>query len=179
MTSRMPNTSVRPTAMSAYTMPMVTPFTTCCRTTAVTRGARAGSHELKVAHRAPVGDGNRVELEVQLLAEVERNLLGALRLDDPAVLFEDDVFELLEDGVRLVEVVVLADQAIATAAIGGHRLRDEQIQKLLRTAPVHVDDDGVGHVQLVARTANRLLAMHVGEERVLRGALRLRALELV
>src|SRR6266849_5440947 len=179
MTPRIPKTSVRPIAIRAYTTPMVTPLTTCCRTTAVTLRARAASREPEIVHRAPVGDGDRVELEVELLAQVEGHLLGALGLHHARVLTEDHVLELLEHAVRLVEVVVLADQAVAAAPVGGDRLRDEEIEEPVAPAPVHVDDDRVGQAQLVARVADRLLAGLVREQGVLRGALRLRAPELV
>src|SRR5262249_14133831 len=96
MTSRIPNTSVSPMAISAYTSPMVTPLTTCCRRTAVTRGGRATSRQAEVGHRAPVGDRDGVELEVQLLAEIEGHFLGPLRLHHLQILAEDDVLELLE-----------------------------------------------------------------------------------
>src|SRR3989442_8014642 len=171
MTSRMPSTSVRPTAMSAYTTPMVTPFTTCCRKRAVTLRAWAASREAEIVHRPPVGDRDRVELEVQLLAQIEGHLLGTLRFDDPAVLAEDDVLELLEHAVRLVHVVVLADETVPSAAIAGQGLRDEEIEELFARTPVHVDDDRVRQVQLVTRVADRLLAVLVREQRILGSAL--------
>src|SRR5688572_13799435 len=105
MTSRMPNTSVRPTAMRAYTTPMVTPFTTCCRTRVVTLRARTASREAEIVHRAPVRNGDGVELQVQLLAQIERDFLRALRLHHSAILAEDHVLELLEHALGLVEVV--------------------------------------------------------------------------
>src|SRR5436190_8794162 len=117
MTSRIPKTSVRPMAISAYTRPMVTPLTTCCRRTAVTRGGRATSREPEVGHRAPVGDGDGVELEVQLLAEVEGHFLGTLGLDHLQILAEDDVLELLEHRLRLADIVVLPDHAITGATV--------------------------------------------------------------
>src|SRR6266478_1957798 len=179
MTPRMPNTSVRPTAMSAYTTPMVTPLTTCCRRTVVTRQAGTTSREAEIVHRAPVGDGDGVELQMELLAEVEGDLFGALRLHYAGVLPEDHILELLEHAVGLAEVVVLADQAVAAAALGRDRLRDEEINQLLAPAPVHVHHDRVGQAELVARAANGILAVLVREDRILRRALRFRTLELV
>src|SRR6266498_6064219 len=158
---------------------MVTPLTVCWRTTAVTRRARPTSRESEIGHGTPVGDGDRVELEVQLVAEIERHLLGALRLDHAHVLPEDDVLALLEDPVGLVEVVVLADEAIATAAIRSERLRVEEVEELLAAAPVHVADDRVGQVQLVARPAHGALAVLVGEHGVRLRAPRFGPLELV
>src|SRR5262245_45197359 len=130
MTSRMPKTRVSPTAISAYTMPMVMPLTTCWRTTPVTRRGRE-SRELEIGHGPAVGHGHRVEPEVQLLAEIEGDLLGPLGLHHPLVLAEDDVLEFLEDAVGLVEVVVLADEAVAAAAVLGHGLRVEEVEELL------------------------------------------------
>src|SRR5262249_29014479 len=115
---------------------MVTPLTTCCRTTAVTlRGGRT-SREAEVGHGAAAGHGHRVELEVELLAQIEGHLLGALRFHHPAILPEDHVLEFLENAVGLLEVVVLADQAVAAAAVGRHGLGDEEIEELLASAPV-------------------------------------------
>src|SRR5579862_7046893 len=54
------------------------------------------SAESLSAHRPPVRDGNRVELQVHLVGQVERHLLGALGLDHSAVLLEDRVLELLQ-----------------------------------------------------------------------------------
>src|SRR5262245_32418757 len=147
MTSRMPKTSVRPMAMSAYTTPIVTPLTTCWRKTAVTERTGA-SREVEVGHRPPVRHGDGVELEVELLGEIERDQRGPLRLDHPLVLAEDHVLELLEHAVGLVEVVVLPDEDVATAAIAVDGLGDEEIEELLASAPVHVHDDRVGQVQL-------------------------------
>src|SRR5262245_42710782 len=58
---------------------------------------RAGAgREPVLAHRPPVADRDRVELEVQLGGEVERHLLGPLRFDDALVLVEDRVLERLQ-----------------------------------------------------------------------------------
>src|SRR5262245_11004640 len=138
---------------------MVIPLTICCRMRAIT--LRAGSREPEVGHGAPVGHGDRVELEMQLLAEVERHLLRPLRLDHAPVLPEDHVLELLEHALGLVEVVVLPDEAVAAAAIGGDRLGDKQIEEAFRAAPVHVYYDRVGQTELVARATHRALALLV------------------
>src|SRR6266542_6100809 len=109
---------------------MVMPLTTCCRTTAVTLRAGGRTRQPEVGHGPSIGDGDGVEPEVQLLAEVERDLLRALGLDHAAVLAEDHVLELLEHAVGLLEIVVLADEAVAAAAIDADRLRHEQVQEL-------------------------------------------------
>src|SRR5919197_2922979 len=150
MTSRMPNTSVRPTAMRAYTTPMVTPFTSCCRRTVVTRRARSTSREAEIVHRAPIGDRDGVELQVKLFAQIEGHFLGTLRFDHAPILAEDHILELLKDALGLVEVVVLSDKTVSAAAVAGEGLRHEEVEELLAPAPVHVDDDRVRHVQLVA-----------------------------
>ena len=80
---------------------------------------RVACREAEVAHGPAVGDGHRVELQVQLVGQVERHLLGPLRLDDALVLPEDPRLELLEHPVGLVEVVVAADDAVAAAVVGG------------------------------------------------------------
>ena len=78
-------------------------------------------------HSAPVVHGDGVELEVKLVSEVERHLLGTLRLDDSLVLIEDRLFEILEHRVGLVEVVVTSDDAVATATVLADRLTDIEI----------------------------------------------------
>ena len=45
--------------------------------------------ETLVAHRAPVGDSDRVEREMQLVREIERDDLRALRLHNDLILSED------------------------------------------------------------------------------------------
>ena len=86
-------------------------------------------------HGAAVVDGHGVEFEVEFVGKVEGDLFRPLGLDDPFVLAEDGVFKLLEDGVRLVEVVVTADDAVAGTAIFGNRLGDEEVDHPFTAAP--------------------------------------------
>ena len=79
------------------------------------------------------------------------------------VLAEDDVLEFLEHPVGLLEVVVLSDEAVAAAPVLADGLGVEEIEQLLATAPIHVADDGVGQVQLVARAPRHHVAA-VGDE---------------
>src|SRR5215211_6765503 len=116
-----------------------------------------------VPHRPPVGDGDRVELEVQLVREVERHLLRPLRLDDALVLVEDDVLEVAQDVVGLVEVVVPTDSQEPPALVLTDRLGREEVQHPLLPAPAEAQHDGVGKVQLVAAAALRLLLLLVRE----------------
>src|SRR6202167_4694074 len=88
-------------------------------------GAACG--EAQVTHGLAVGDGDGVEAQVQLGGQVERHALGALRLDDDLVLAEDRVLELADHLVRLIGVVVPADDDVARAAVGGSRLRGEEV----------------------------------------------------
>jgi len=66
-----------------------------CTTRGGSRGAptaprRVAGGQPERPHRLAVGDRHRVELQVQLGREVERHLLGPLRLDDYLVLAEVD-----------------------------------------------------------------------------------------
>src|ERR671923_169766 len=98
-------------------------------------------------------------------SEVERYLLGPLRLDDALVLAEDHVLELDEQLVGLLEVVVPSDHEVAAAAITRDRLRGEEVDHAFAPAPAEPQDDRVRQVQLVAVPPHRPFALLVGEHR--------------
>lgn len=69
------------------------------------------------AHRPPIGHGHGIELQVQLVGEIERHLLGPLRFHDALILAENHALEFLQRAVGIVEVVVAPDDAVTAAAI--------------------------------------------------------------
>ncbi len=117
------------------------------------------------SHRAPVGDGDRVEGEMELVREVERHPFGALRFDDTAVLREDHVFELLQHGVRLLEVVVAGDREEARCPLGPLGAAGEEVDHAGLATPTQPEHDRVREVELVPAPALGSLDHLVPEDR--------------
>src|SRR5260370_32610075 len=69
-------------------------------------GQSEAAHGLAISHRY------RVEAQVQLIGQVERDALRALGFHDHLVLAEDGVLEVTQDLVGLVGVVVPADHDV-------------------------------------------------------------------
>ena len=81
-----------------------------------------GLHGPAIRHR------DRVELQMQFIGQVERNLLGTLRLDDALILVEDGVLERLQYRIRLIEVVIAADDAVALTLVRTDRAGSKEVQ---------------------------------------------------
>src|SRR5258707_978686 len=69
--------------------------------------------------------------------------LRPLRFHHYLVLAEDGVFEVLQDALGLLQIVVPADDHVPGTAVRATRLRGEEIHHPVRPAPAEPQDDGV------------------------------------
>ena len=66
------------------------------------------------------------------------------------VLPKNDILEFLQDGVGFFQIVVSPDDAVAPTLLLRDRLRNEEVDHTLLSAPTKAKDDSIGQVKFVA-----------------------------